>query len=319
MNSRKKYRKVALLKNSIKKFSKFPLFVLLLTLGFYNTQNEQNTLNWDNVKKDFEYLADKYEHLSNREKNIDEDSPIWMMWYQGLEEAPPIVLSCFQSVIENRAKHPVYILSKYNLDKYIHLPNYIIKKFNKGIFTITHFSDIVRMALLYKYGGYWIDSTYLITKPLADIKTSFYTLKLNYCWTFGHPFIKCAWSVNFMGYSKKSFIATYGYKALLLYWKKYNSQIDYFLIDYLVYIAYNRVQKFNNTIDKLPYVNCSIFSLVQSLGFIYHESYFECPFHKLTKNENWISVENEKKTNFGYILEKYKFKLDSKAKYIIVK
>ena len=47
-------------------------------------------LNWENVRNDFELLANKYKYLIKKEKNIEEDSPIWMMWYQGIENAPPI-------------------------------------------------------------------------------------------------------------------------------------------------------------------------------------------------------------------------------------
>ena len=173
------------------------------------------------------------------------------------------------------------------------------------------------MALLYKYGGYWIDSTYLITKPLVHINTNFYTLKLNYCWTYDHPFINCAWSVNFMAYSKNSFISTYGYNAFLLYWKKYNSLINYFLIDYIIYIAYNKVQKFKNVIDKLPFINCSIFSLVKILNSKHKKSDTKCPFHKLTKNGEWITIEKNKRTNYGYIIRKYKLELKTNDKVII--
>ena len=111
----------------------------------------------DDVKKDFENIINKYKYLIKKEKNIKENCPIWTMWYQGIEAAPPIVRSCIQSIIENRVKHPVIIITKYNIDKYIKLPYYIMEKFNKNIITLTHFSDIVRIALLFKYGGYWID------------------------------------------------------------------------------------------------------------------------------------------------------------------
>ena len=114
--------------------------------------------------------------MIKHEDNIDEESPVWMMWCQGIKKAPPIILSCIQSVIENRANHPVIIITKYNLIKYIKLPSYILQKFKKGMFDIIHFSDIVRMALLHKYGGYWIDSTYLLTAPFVNYNTSFYTL-----------------------------------------------------------------------------------------------------------------------------------------------
>lgn len=85
----------------------------------------QTDLNWDNIKKDFEFLSNKYKYLLKNEKNISEYSPIWMMWYDGIKNAPPIVKLCFQSVILNRAKHRVYIIDKYNYEKYIKLPFYI--------------------------------------------------------------------------------------------------------------------------------------------------------------------------------------------------
>ena len=186
------------------------ILLILLKINIY-----KKLPNWNKIKIDFELLINKYKYLIKSEKNIEENSPIWMMWYQGIETAPQIVLSCMQSIIKNRAKHPVIIISKYNLEKYIKLPSYIMDKFTNNIFSITHFSDIIRMALLSKYGGYWIDSTYLVTSPLTKVNTSFFTLKLNYCWTNNHPFINCLWSVNFMATSKNSFISTFGYKALL--------------------------------------------------------------------------------------------------------
>ena len=103
----------------------------------------QNNFTLDDVKKDFENIINKYKYLIKKEKNIKENCPIWTMWYQGIEAAPPIVRSCIQSIIENRVKHPVIIITKYNIDKYIKLPYYIMEKFNKIIITVTHFSDIV--------------------------------------------------------------------------------------------------------------------------------------------------------------------------------
>ena len=277
-------------------------FIFLLFKGNINN----NILNWDKIKREFELLINKYKYLIESEKNIDDDSPIWMMWYQGIENAPPIVLSCIQSVINNRANHPVIIISKYNLEKYLKLPSHIIEKFNNNLFTITHLSDIIRLGLLYKYGGYWIDATYLVTTPLTKVNTSFYTLKLKDCWTNNHAFISCIWSVNFLAASKNSFIATYGYKALLNYWKKYNSIIDYFLIDYIVYIAYHKEEKFKKIIDELPPITCNIFSLVKSLNHSYNEKDIQCSYNKLWRAGDWVISNGAVISNYGYILEKYK-------------
>ncbi len=295
-------------------FALFSIIFLLFTSKFSleekiekeinNFEINETDLNWDNVKRDFEFLSNEYKYLIKNEKNISEYSPIWMMWYQGIDNAPPIVQSCIQSVILNRAKHSVYIIDKYNLEKYIKLPSYIKEKFNNGTFSITHLSDIVRMGLLLKYGGYWIDSTYFVNTPLTKVNTNFYSLKTNIC--FSHPFIKCLWTGNFLAVPPNSFLVTYSYIAFLVYWKKYNSLIDYFLIDYIILIAYNNVPEFNNIITNLPFLNCNIFSMVDSLNSDYNKTDLQCSFNKLTKNSDFNTTNINRKTNYGYIIEKYK-------------
>ena len=99
----------------------------------------------------------KYKYLMNNEMNIPEDSPIFMMWYQGINKAPRIVKICFQSVLEKREKHPLILLDKYNLGKYLKLSGYIFHKFKKRKISYQQFSDIVRTGLLARHGGYWID------------------------------------------------------------------------------------------------------------------------------------------------------------------
>ena len=231
------------------------------------------------------------------------------MWYQGIDRAPPIVQSCIQSVILNRAKHPVYIIDKYNLEKYIKLPSYIKEKFNNRDFSVTHFSDIIIMGLLLKYGGYWIDSTYFVNTPLTKVNTRFYSLKLNYC--LPHRFMKCLWAINFMAVPKNSFITTYGYISFLLYFKEYNSFINYFLLDYIIYIAYHNVPEFKNLVTNLPFVNCNIFSLVKSLNSDYNKANFQCSFNKLKRKKAYIEFIHIGKTNYGYIIEKYKLNTKS--------
>ena len=272
-------------------------------------ESNQTSLNWKNIKNDFEFLVNKYKYLINKEKNIEEDCPIWVMWYDGIQSAPPIIKSCFQSIIENRVRHPVFLITKFNLEKYIKLPSFINEKFKNGTFSITHFSDIVRFALLSKYGGYWIDSSYFLVKPLKEENISYYTLKLNYCFTYTHPFIKCKWSGNFMAVGLNSFIATYGYIAFLFYWKKYNKLIDYYLIDYIIHIAYMNLKEFKDKIEQLPFVTCNIFSLIKYINFGFNQSYINCPFNKLARRLDFKAFNGNNLSNYGYIIEKYKINM----------
>ena len=265
--------------------------------------SNKNELNWKNIEKDFSSLALKYKYLIKNEKNIPENSPIWIMWYQGIKNAPPIVLSCIKSIFVNRGNHHIHIIDKYNIGSFIKLPPYIKEKFNNGTFSITHLSDIVRMGLLYKYGGYWIDSTIFITTPLLNINSTFFTLKKPIC--FKSKLSKCRWSGYFLGTTKKSFISTYCYMAFLSYWKTYNSLISYFLIDYIIQIAYEKVKQFNHKIESLPYYKCNVF-LAKELNNEYNKNNFNCRFYKLTFKKHFNEYKGTKKTNFGYLIENYK-------------
>lgn len=79
--------------------------------------------------------------------------PIWIMWYQGIENAPDIVKCCIESVKENCSGHEVIVLSEQNLSEFVKLPDFIIEKFKKGYISRTHLSDMIRLNLLYLYGG----------------------------------------------------------------------------------------------------------------------------------------------------------------------
>lgn len=272
---------------------------------------ENQILDWDIINKEFLNLARKYQYLIKNEKNIPDDCPIWIMWFQGINNAPQIIKSCIQSILINRAKHPVIFLDKSNIKKYLELPEYILSKFEDRLFTITHFSDIVRMALLSKFGGYWIDSTYLITAPLNYSNLSLFTLKLSRC---GFRLTKCLWAGNFLAMPKNSFLSTYIYNALLFYWKKYTKLINYFLIDYIIKIAYENIKELRDMIEKIPYIDCDIFQLQNDnfLNSIYNEkSPIKCTFNKLKKSIEYIDLNNETMTNLKYIIDNYKLYLNN--------
>ena len=266
--------------------------------------NSPRQLTWENVNKTIEFYINKYTFLIKKEKKINKKSPIWMLWFQGIENAPPIVKACIQSVKKNSGGHKVHVLSKNDLEKYIKLPEFIIQKFKNKIISFAHLSDIIRMGLLYKYGGYWIDATYFLTTPLKKISTKFFSIKLDYCWTYTIPFIKCLFSINFIALPKHSFIAGVSYISLINYWKYYNDYISYFLLDYIFHFMYLNVTKVKQDIYYTPSVSCDIFSLYSKLNKAYKKSDFNCPFHKLNKRKKNFTLYNKKNklTNFGYIL-----------------
>lgn len=90
---------------------------------------------------------------------------IWILWYQGLSEAPFIVRKCIDSWIEENPTWDVIILDSNCLGKYIQL-NLPEKKITS--LSLNHQSDLIRLALLSEYGGVWADATTFCIKPLDD-------------------------------------------------------------------------------------------------------------------------------------------------------
>lgn len=119
--------------------------------------------------------ADDVRSLLDKEWNpksypeFDNKIPVFVLWYQGFENAPEIVRVSRRQLgrLLTPDRYKIIELDQNNIKKYIGLPSYIEDKIGSGIH-LTQLSDIIRAALLYKWGGYWIDSTYFLTDALPD-------------------------------------------------------------------------------------------------------------------------------------------------------
>ena len=99
--------------------------------------------------------------------NNDKNDKIWTLWLQGEEKAPALVKACFRSV-RRHCKQELVVLDANTVFDYISLPDEIIQKYKDGKIGHAHFADICRVELLYRYGGYWLDSTGFVTAPIPD-------------------------------------------------------------------------------------------------------------------------------------------------------
>ena len=93
---------------------------------------------------------------------------IWVLWWQGESNMPFIVKRCYESVLRNSKGHKVILITKSNYTNYVDVPQQIMDKVNEGKMKLAHLSDFIRLQLLVRYGGLWIDSTILVTKPIDD-------------------------------------------------------------------------------------------------------------------------------------------------------
>lgn len=101
----------------------------------------------------------------------DESEKVWVCWFQGIENAPEIVQNCVKSLKYHIKDREIVFLNKENIKDYVNLPDYIYEKWEKGIISYAHFSDILRIELLIEHGGIWLDATTYLTAPLPDYIT----------------------------------------------------------------------------------------------------------------------------------------------------
>lgn len=78
---------------------------------------------------------------------------VWFCWLQGMVQAPPIVISCYNSIKKNLKDREIRDVDNEKLKGYVELPDYIINKWEKGRIPAALFSDLLRLELLIKYGG----------------------------------------------------------------------------------------------------------------------------------------------------------------------
>ena len=268
-------------------------------------------LDW--LKKNYGDLILKYKNFSldasTVNVNYNEKVPVWSMWWQGEDNTSDLVKLCFSKMRRYCENHPVNIITKYNYHEYIDLPEYIIKKVDSGAITLTHLSDIVRMCLLARYGGIWIDSTILITDYVNEeiFKSEYFTIKHefnvnDYCVQQGR------WVGCLIAAHKGNILCSFAKEVLFEYWKKHKSLVDYVLIDYVIAFAYENLQKCKTMIDSVPKNNCNFYKLQPLLNLTFNQNLYETlkadtHFFKLTYKHDFKKMRAGQETFYGHLLK----------------
>jgi hypothetical protein len=93
---------------------------------------------------------------------------IWFYWHQGLNNAPDVVQKCYRSWRLRNPEWDVTPLRFSNLAYYLNPGD-----MNVLVTRPQAFSDLVRINLLKKYGGVWVDASCFCTTPLDSWMTDY--------------------------------------------------------------------------------------------------------------------------------------------------
>lgn len=238
----------------------------------------------------------------------DHDKIIWIMWLQGIENAPEIVRMCYRSISDNFSnEYKIIALNEQNVNDYVTLPEYIVQKYKKGIISKQHYSDLVRLELLDKYGGTWMDATIFCsggTVPKYMLDDDLFLFRMLWYATWGMATVMNSF---FISACKNNKIIKLTKELFFDYWKKNNDVADYWLIDDFFEIA---IEEFADDWKKTIPVECLTMHVLQTyLTKPYDERVFSAtisrmPFHKLTWKLDKEDMEKEG-TLYKYLLSHY--------------
>lgn len=221
-------------------------------------------------------------------KNEKRENPniIWFCWFQGIEDAPDIVQACYNSLKKNLSSKKIVFLTYDNIFDYAKFPAYILEKWKSGVITNTHMSDLLRLELLTRYGGTWVDSTVLCTQNEEDIPDYFFNSELFFYQCLkpgrdGHSTYMSSWYINARSHNK--ILETTKYLCYE-YWKENTKLVDYFLLHDFMSIVMDEYQQDNKMV---PRDNATPHELLLRIFDTFDVSIWnsilsQSPFHKLS-------------------------------------
>lgn len=209
------------------------------------------------IEREFADVNNRYDAVKKNETPAQTSGNIWLFWWQGYENAPPLVRLCIDSVKKNAGGHNVIILTKDNWKDYATLPEYIIKKLYEKKITLTHFSDILRMSLLSAHGGLWLDATIFVSRKIPEEYFSLPYFTVRYS-SSNSRIARGQWTGFCQGAHSGQIVQLYCRDIFFEYWKNFDSLIDYFLIDYVMRYGYDHITEFKTLVDSVSENNGGI-------------------------------------------------------------
>jgi len=285
-------------------------------LNFINPKISVSEKRDTNIKK---YLKKKYTSIINEYNscgvqgiNQQNRNPytIWVCWQQGEDNMPDIMKICFNNIKRYANGNQVILITDNNYMNYVTIPDYIIKKVKKGKISRTHFSDILRICLLYEHGGLWLDSTVLLTSPLEEMLYDFFSMKCkNDLW---EHIGKKRWLSYYLYSVKHNILFDFTRRIFFEYTKHHNMFIDYYLIDYIFDMGYDTIPAIRKLIDDIPVSNAT----PSFIGYFNYEKKFDSfefnqlclttHFHKLIGKKCFRKfTEDNELTYYGFILQNF--------------
>ncbi len=184
------------------------------------------------LEKQYSTSLQEFKNSYDRSLSHENSNKVWVCWFQGMENAPALVQRCFASLQENLTHREIILITSENMFDYVEFPDYIVDKWKKGQITHTHMTDLLRLELLIRHGGTWVDATVLCTEKEEEISDYFFDGDLFFYQCLkpgrdGHSHYNSSWFMT--GKTNNELLMAVRHLCYE-YWKEHTSLIDYFLL-----------------------------------------------------------------------------------------
>jgi capsular polysaccharide synthesis protein len=171
------------------------------------------------------------------------DQPIFVYWAQGFAAAPPLVRACLAQLHAANPGADVHELTDETIGGYVGLPPDIVAELGDNK---THFSDLLRLVLLEKYGGVWVDATCYVTEPLRPHIDRALERGSIFAFNYHGPYIS-SWLLA----SRPGSYAMHLWRAAsFLWWEKRGELIDYYLLHHVFEMLHHLDERFRAEWDE---------------------------------------------------------------------
>lgn len=244
--------------------------------------------------KQFGAIVDGYAESSETAVpfTADSDKTIWACWLQGVESMPQTLKTNLERIHKLNPGYTVRCLDLSSACELIEVPPVIMERFHKGMLSPAHLVDYIRVALLERYGGIWMDLTLFQIAPTPDDVLSYpmYSVKGLKPFEFSQYIPDgTQWQIYYLGAQPHALFYKVFKKMIESYIEKYKYSVDYFFMYYLAALArsvpavekgYEKVPD-NNThcemimdvvLENIPLENASLQKLCSKDTWIYKTS-----------------------------------------------
>lgn len=169
--------------------------------------------------------------------------PIFVYWGQGFESAPAVVQRCHAALRLNNPSADIHELTDARVPFYVDIPEAILAALGDDR---THKSDLIRLALLERYGGIWLDATCFVSEPLTPRVDRL----LENGDTFGFTYSPAMISSWFLASRQSSYVIHLWRAALFMWWEERGELLGYFLLHHFFEMLYELDDRFRAEWEK---------------------------------------------------------------------